>query len=201
MKYKFRRAYGWFRNIPYAVKCFFRPFNVVKVQTLDRRWCDRDVLMFHAMFQILVDFVELEHPFTDYCYGVKGRQQDRDAMRAWIEHNYNTQEGRESFYWDGITAEEKQKQDAATARTYKTYCEILYLYEWYKDERYEFDILKWQDSTGARLKFIDGTIKPVSNGKQPLITTAELLEMEDEHREVCDIMLRRILAIRRHLWT
>jgi hypothetical protein len=32
------------------------------IETLEEGWCDKDVLMLHAAFQILVDFVEVEHP-------------------------------------------------------------------------------------------------------------------------------------------
>jgi hypothetical protein len=194
MKYKFRRAYGWFRNIPYAVRCFFRPYNVVKVKALDRGWCDRDVLMFHAMFQVLVDFVEKEHPFGE---GTTLRE-----MQAWNETNHNTPEGLASFYFEGMTPDEQRKTDAHTRRTYQINREILYLYEWYKDERYEFDILAFNAVTGMKYVFNkDGRLEQVPNGTAALITTRELLELEDEHRVICDTMLRRILDVRRHLWT
>lgn len=38
----------------------FRPYNVVRIETLERGWCDRDGIMLHAMMQIVVDFVEKE---------------------------------------------------------------------------------------------------------------------------------------------
>jgi hypothetical protein len=197
MKYKFRRAYGWFRNIPYVVKCFFRPFNVVKMEALSREWCDRDVLMFHAMFQILVDFVEKEHPFGDSTVLAD--------MQAWNERNYNTPEGRAEFHWEGMTAAEQQKMDADLQKTYQINREILYLYQWYKDERYELDVWLLSEATGLRWKFTETGIKTgmkqVPNGKTPLITYKELLEMEEEHRTVKELMLRRILNVRPHLWT
>jgi len=36
--------------------------KTLKINTLDKCWCDRDDLLLHASFQILVDFVEKEEP-------------------------------------------------------------------------------------------------------------------------------------------
>ncbi len=37
--------------------------KILKISTLEKGWADRDHLMLHANFQILVDFVEQEKPF------------------------------------------------------------------------------------------------------------------------------------------
>ncbi len=37
--------------------------KIIKIHTLKKGWADRDHLMLHANFQILVDFVEQEKPF------------------------------------------------------------------------------------------------------------------------------------------
>ena len=200
----YRRCVNFLRDIRYNVRCLIWPHNVVRVQALERGWCDRDELMLHVIFQVLVDFVELEKPFMDFdhSYSYRKRYTDRDAMRAWIEKNYNTQEGRESFHWPSITAEEKQRQDATTEKTYHINSEILYLYEWYKDKRYEFDILRYSWMTGEKIIFNEaGRMERVPNGKQQLITNKELLELGDEHRVVVNNMLKRVLAVRSHLWT
>jgi len=36
--------------------------KVLKIQTLEKGWCDKDYVMLHAVFQLLVDFVEQEKP-------------------------------------------------------------------------------------------------------------------------------------------
>lgn len=36
--------------------------KILKIHTLDKGWCDKDYIMLHAAFQILVDFVEKEKP-------------------------------------------------------------------------------------------------------------------------------------------
>jgi len=36
--------------------------KVLRIQTLEKGWCDKDHVMLHAAFQLLVDFVEKERP-------------------------------------------------------------------------------------------------------------------------------------------
>ena len=36
------------------------PSNVLKIESLTNRWCDKDVVILHASFQILKDYVEDE---------------------------------------------------------------------------------------------------------------------------------------------
>ena len=36
--------------------------KVLKIHTLDKGWCDKDRILLHAAFQLLVDFVEREKP-------------------------------------------------------------------------------------------------------------------------------------------
>ena len=36
--------------------------KILKIHSLDKGWCDKDHVMLHAAFQLLVDFVEKEKP-------------------------------------------------------------------------------------------------------------------------------------------
>jgi hypothetical protein len=160
--------------------------------------------MMHVMFQVLVDFVELEKPFIswdDKSYNKEKRHTNRAQMRAFIEQHYNTDEGRASHYWDGASDEEKAKADLGTAKHYRINTEILYLYEWYKDEKYEFDFSYFYGATGERLKLGDKGIEHVKTGKPSLITWKEFHEAEQEHKVVVAAMLKRILEVRDYLWT
>jgi len=40
----------------------------LEIQSLPKGWCDRSELLLHAMFQVLVDFVEKEKPFDYWEY-------------------------------------------------------------------------------------------------------------------------------------
>ena len=55
----------WYRTkyVYYYYKCyFFHPYNKLHIKTLPPTWQDRDVVLLHAAFQCLVDFVEGERP-------------------------------------------------------------------------------------------------------------------------------------------
>lgn len=190
-------------SIWYNIKCFFSPYNVVKVKNLSRTWSDRDSLMFHAMFQILVDFVELEQPFISWDDQRKlklKRHTNIEEMKAWNEKLYGP-EGHEQFYSEWYTEEEKRSQDKHTHKQYIIQKEILYLYEWYKNKKYEYDTLAMNATTGEKLEFSNNGIRHVPNGKPALITWQELHEAEEEHSAICNRMLERILVVRENLWT
>jgi len=36
--------------------------KILKIQSLDKGWCDRDEILLHAAFQVLTDFIEKERP-------------------------------------------------------------------------------------------------------------------------------------------
>jgi hypothetical protein len=54
--------------------------KLLKIHTLDKGWRDRDEVLLHAAFQILVDFVEQEHP--DKLINWNDTEEHR---RAWKE--------------------------------------------------------------------------------------------------------------------
>jgi len=199
-----RLAHGARRHLT-AARIFFHdliwPNNVLKIEALPREWRDRDHRMFHAIFQLLVDFVELEQPFADYDRRRRGRYTDLAAMRAYVESNYNTDEGRAAFYGEWYSEEERRQADERTTNTYHTYTEILDCYEWYKTKKYELDAHALYDRTGQDLSFENGTIEHVDNGKPKELTWEQVFELEQEHEKLCDLMLTRVLRVRRYLWT
>lgn len=188
-------------NTWHIIKRNAYPHNVVKCDALPRRWTDRDNLMLHAMFQIVVDFVELEQPYVAWRTRSAARFTDRQKMRQWIESTYNTPEGRASFYHPGIKRDEAEKIDLQTKQIYLVQMEIMYLYEWYKDKKYEQDINAICDAAGFISKVGPDGIVDVPNGQPARITVEEAIEMQNEHDATCNNMLYRILAIREHLWT
>ena len=54
--------------------------KVLKIQTLEKGWCDKDCAMLHAVFQLLVDFVDQEKPdqIVDW-------NSDPEHKHAWKE--------------------------------------------------------------------------------------------------------------------
>ena len=101
---------GKLSNIKYHIKCLFLPWNVVKVKTLSRYYHDKDEIMLHACFQILVDFVEKEKYFKWVGLEKDGSitfpsWNDRKKMEPWERESLNDS------------------------------CKIHWLYHWWKYER------------------------------------------------------------------
>jgi hypothetical protein len=192
-------------SLKYDIKCWFFPYNVIKIKYLPRSWCDRDQIMFHGIFQVLVDFVETEQPFCAWDKKWKGkhkeRHTDRKEMREYIERWFNTDEARAERYYEGISDKEKSAMDENTKHHYQMSMEILYIYEWYKDEKFDVDKFDLYEKTGEKLVFRNSTIERIPNGKPKLITWDELHEIEQDHKTMCNAMLRRVLNVREYLWT
>jgi hypothetical protein len=61
--------------------------KVLKIHTLEKGWCDKDYVMLHAVFQLLVYFVEQEKP---------------DKIVDWnsdLEHKHSWKEIRSLYRW------------------------------------------------------------------------------------------------------
>ena len=151
-------------------------------------WRDRDSVMFHAVFQILVDFVELEQPFTrwDSKNPEVTRFTDRAAMAATIE------EFKAEIEPYGITGQSDLEQ-------YNANREIFFLYCWYCDKRYDLDTVALDDKTATEMN--DGRIAFIHSNRPRLITMREAVDIETEHELLCEVMLHRVIAIRPRLWT
>jgi len=54
--------------------------KVLKISSLEKGFCDRDYLLLHAAFQVLVDFVEKEKPGKAINWN-----SDKGHRRAWKE--------------------------------------------------------------------------------------------------------------------
>ena len=129
LKRKFSKAY-------YAARSWIFPYNVIKISALDRTWHDRDYVMFHANFQILVDFIELEQPYISWGDKCRGRITNIVKMREFINDLYGP-ENRAAFYADWFTEEEKADQDRRTNESFLHNNNLLDLYEWYVTKKYE----------------------------------------------------------------
>ena len=123
---KIDRAYYWTRAL-------FFPYNVVKIQKLNRTWSDRDYIMFHANFQILVDFIELEQPFVSYEDHKRGRLiVSPDEMRDFVNRNHDPDESYNNEQDKDFA--EHAKESLVKART--EYLTLIDLYEWYTTDQY-----------------------------------------------------------------
>lgn len=127
----FNRVRRWLKDLKYEVRAIFKPYNVIKIQNLPRTWTDRDDVLFHAMFQIFIDYIEREHPFApwDKRYELKGRYTDHAEMVKFVEENYGPNRGKSAGDLD----------DSYYENAYLVYTELLWIYKWYKDKKWVLD--------------------------------------------------------------
>jgi len=64
--------------------------KILKINTIEKGWMDRDHLLLHASFQILVDFVEKESPFeiVDWNHNeahINAAKEIRSLYRWWTK--------------------------------------------------------------------------------------------------------------------
>jgi hypothetical protein len=52
----------------------------LKIKTLEKDWCDKDYILLHAAFQILIDFIEQEKPGETHDWSV-----DKLHKKTWQE--------------------------------------------------------------------------------------------------------------------
>ena len=62
------------RRVWYPIRCWLRPYNVVRIKTLPGGWTDRTEILLHASFQVLVDFVEKEESIDQSSDLIRRRQ-------------------------------------------------------------------------------------------------------------------------------
>jgi len=172
---------------------------VVTARVLPKTWTDRDELLFHAVFQILADFVELEQPLLGWDDRVSGRFTDTVKMREYIERSYGPEAEKEEYYKE-LSPMGKVQYDREHERQYAINTEMLYLYEWYMSKNYEFNDT-YYELTGETATLEENGLRVAASGKEKHLTTSEVFELECQRELVKDVMLRRVIGIRGHLWT
>jgi len=126
-----RRIGRKLKELKYDIRALLFPYNAIKVQKLPRTWVDRNEVLFHVMFQILVDYIEQEHIFVDWDirYETKGRFTDLIHMQKFVEDNYSAE----------ARLGRPPHEANWAAETYKVSQELLMMYEWYKTDKWEID--------------------------------------------------------------
>lgn len=123
-----------FRNVCsrlyYEARAVFFPYNVIKIQNLSRTWTDRPEVLFHAMFQILVDYIEIEQPYIDSKYHIKGRCTDASAQEYLMERRYNP-----------IYQTDEYPGPDYYECAYPAHRAICDLYKWYKSREWDIENL------------------------------------------------------------
>lgn len=117
-----------FRKLRWWITITIKPRNKVHISTLTNSWWDRDYLLLHAMFQILVDFIEEENPFEiidfEYSDEHKRAKKELQELYTWWKEVRPKRE-------DGLTIKEVvAKEDAWYIEDTKMMSRLVKIREW-----------------------------------------------------------------------
>jgi len=78
------------------------PANILKIDTLGESWRDKDVILLHACFQLLTDFVEKEmlvqnYPDWNADEDIKNARKEIEELYNWWQERKNNDLSKESF--------------------------------------------------------------------------------------------------------
>lgn len=146
--------------------------KILKIKELRKSWNDKNEVMLKAVFQVLCDFIEQEHPekVTDYNY-------DKEHKQRWVELQTLYK------YWK----HDRQKEE-------KNIQKLLTL--WCKKRKDKFVPVETKLPNGKIIK-CSKLVTLVEAKKE----WNRLNKAEQEFDEKEDEMLIRVMKIRRHLWT
>ena len=89
-----------------------QPGNVLKINTLDEEWNDKDRVMLHACFQLLTDCIEEErlHEFTNWEHNSESRKvkKEIDELYHWWKTRVLAEQDRQNHENE---TEEQYKKD------------------------------------------------------------------------------------------
>jgi hypothetical protein len=161
----------------------WRQHNVIRIKTHGATWHDKDYVMLHGMFALLVDFVEVEKAWME-CLSDEGKLRkmpwykrpffrSRELGLKYLDDEAMLdQDPQSQLYGNPAWDADGNPSQAESARQQRR------LYLWWKD-----DYLKRVDPYEMEL------------------TTAELLKLETERFNEEQEALQMLVKIRAHLWT
>jgi hypothetical protein len=130
----------WYDNICYWVA--YRTYDKYHIVNtgLEPRYYDKDTILLHANFSILVDYVETELAWIEYCFSDRPRDftdKLRNLLprfvRVLLKTPYGRQEG-EAHLTKSLQHSLDNPEDYPEEHK-KNYEDILELYRWWKDLR------------------------------------------------------------------
>lgn len=157
----------------YWIRCrFWHRYNVVYIKTLTPTWHDRDDVMEHAMFQILVDFIEKEEPGW-------WKQTHAEVAEAYTAGFFD------SDYGEAVATE----------------CDDLrMLYNYWKYELpAQQEALSKELEEAFKDIPVEDFFARINDGTLP--DTSAIHAKEDAYTKQLDLNLQKLLSMRRLLWT
>lgn len=85
----FTKLYSWFYQF---TQFAFTPSNKLTIKNIPRSWVDRDMRLFHAVFTILCDYIELEHDnHKQYVEWLEVKKEEDNSLILQWSNAYDTQ--------------------------------------------------------------------------------------------------------------
>lgn len=154
----------------------FDRFHIVRISSLEPGYYDTDTRLFHAAFDLLVQFVEVELAWSGFM-GAEIRLPWWQSQKAYVRA-HAVELARQYFEW-AIKDPEVNEEQGNSAK------EIRALYDWYKTER--------PKRREAREMWVYNKDSP---DKYTL-----LANLNDQYEQEDTDNLVRLVRIRNHLWT
>lgn len=164
---------------------------------LEPGYHDSDTLLMHAMFSILVDFVEIEKAWMYLiCHT------DRKKTLSWFDRKFrefrSPQDGLAYLNWEITDTDDYQSISAQ---------EILDLYIWWtvtRPQRIDAYVLAGYDDTfNMSDLFTNGVLSPTYTERTRKLKPVfkKVRKIEEQYEKEDEKMLCRLVKIRRGLWT
>lgn len=113
----FSRQWRSIKDAKYQIKCWFFPYNVLKIDSLPKTWMDEDRLLVHSMFACLKRFMDQnpgevhDYQWNEWDKHACGTQEEWDKMAE--PHRIFWKEINEVWaWWNKRDAREKKLDDA-----------------------------------------------------------------------------------------
>lgn len=179
----------------YFIKNWISPYNVIKLRALDRDWHDTDEKMFHAVFELLCQYIENEHPFSGFNNTTQYNKDNVVGMRKTLD-DWLGPEGecaKEDSGYGGIYPKSQ----------YLAGLEALDLYDWYCNH-YEKEKIALEEAIHT-IQYPDRQLKKscgqTVNKDLKSISPEEYWKMEEDFDKRCDDQMIRCVVARRSMWT
>lgn len=194
---------------------YLNPYNVVKIRSLNRSYHDPSEVLLHAMFAVLVDYVEVELAWLSVIM-IKNSELRKKGFSWWDIFKFRVCDilrseklGKEHLRWEKSLKEGNQ---AAIAK------EVELLYNWWKKRPQRKDPMDLSGLSKFYDKYRDKIMKfrPCNDGSGCSESYNELTKkqekeydrllklcwkLEEEQRQEDINMMIRLAKIRDGLWT
>jgi hypothetical protein len=202
-----------FNDLRYWIRYrVFDKYHIINTG-LEPGYHDCDERMLHGMFNMLVDFVEIEKAWMCVVFSTENRKKYNYPWFSlgWLRvKNFRCREaGLDHLDWEYSLGNPNLNQYDRCESQSANAAEILYLYKWWTEERPNrpdyMDVSGWsawcdhRDRKGYKL-FTDKDYTPEEKIEERRILDLSR-KIEEQHAQEDTDMLIRLVKIRRSLWT